>query len=89
MTREDALEMLVSGSNHERLKAARFLMRNAQISDVAALRKARQAETISYVKTSLDVGIARLSNLPVSAQPDPTDEFEVAPAIKRRYTAKR
>ena len=30
------------------------------------------------------MGIARLSNLPASARPDPTDEFEVAPEIKRQ-----
>ena len=76
--------MLVSGSNHERLKAARFLMRNAQINDLPALRRARQAETVSYVKTSLDVGIGRLSNLPATAQPDPIDEFEVPAELKRQ-----
>jgi signal transduction histidine kinase len=76
--------MLVSGSNHERLKAARYLRRNAQISDLPALRRARQAETVSYVKTSLDMGIGRLSNLPASVQPDPTDEFEVPAELKRQ-----
>jgi signal transduction histidine kinase len=76
--------MLTSGSTHERLKAARFLVRNAQVSDLAALRAARQVETVSYVKTSLDIAIARLSNLPTAAQPDPADEFDVPEEIKRQ-----
>lgn len=84
MTREDALQMLASGSNHERLKAARFLARNAIVSDLLALRKARQTETVSYVKTSLDLGIGRLSNLPAPTEPDPTDEYEVPEELKRQ-----
>jgi signal transduction histidine kinase len=84
VNRDDALQMLASGSNHERLKAARFLMRNAEISDLAALRKARQTETVSYVKTSLNVGIARLSNMPGTAQTDPAGEIEIPEEVKRQ-----
>lgn len=59
-------------------------MRNAQSSDLAALRKARQTETVSYVKTSLDLGIARLSNMPGTAQIDPADEIEIPEEVKRQ-----
>ena len=76
--------MLSSGSTHERLKAARFLARNAHAGDLAMLRGARQVETVSYVKTSLDLAIGRLSNLPTAAQPDPADEFDVPEEIKRQ-----
>ncbi len=54
------------------------------MSDLLALRKARQTETVSYVKTSLDLGIGRLSNLPSPTQPDPTDEYEVPEELKRQ-----
>ena len=63
-------------------------MRNAQISDLAALRKARQTETVSYVKNSLDLGIARLSNMPGTAQPDPIGEIEFQRKSNVRYVAK-
>ena len=76
--------MLSSGSTHERLKAARFLARNAHAGDLAVLRGARQVETVSYVKTSLDLAIGRLSNLPTADRPDPADEFDVPEEIKRQ-----
>jgi signal transduction histidine kinase len=76
--------MLASGSTNERLKAARFLARNAHVSDLTPLRKARQVETVSYVKTSLDLAIGRLSNRPPIVEPDPADEFAVPEEIKRQ-----
>ena len=84
MTREGALQFLSSGSTHERLKASRFLARNAQAGDVAALRRAWQIETVSYVKASLDLAIARLSNLTPAIAPDPSDEFDVPDGFRRQ-----
>lgn len=84
MTREDALQLLGAGPTHERLKAARLLARSAQAGDLAALRRARQIETVSYVKTSLDLAINRLSNLPSPITPDPADEFDVPEQLKRQ-----
>lgn len=51
---------------------------------MAALRRARQNETVSYVKTSLDRAIARLANLPLTPEADPTDEHDVPEAFKRQ-----
>jgi signal transduction histidine kinase len=84
LTREDALQLLGAGSTHERLKSARFLARNAQASDLLTLRHARQTETVSYVRTSLDLVIARLSNFSSIAAADPVDEFDVPDALKRQ-----
>lgn len=87
MTREEAIRLVTSGSTHERLRAARFLARNAQSSDISALRRARQTETVSYVKASLDSAIARLSNLPPALAPDPDDEFDVPDELRRQIRA--
>lgn len=84
MTPEEALHVLGAGPTHERLKAARLLARSAQAGDLAALRRARQIETVSYVKTSLDRAINRLSNLPLAIAPDPADEFDVPEQLKRQ-----
>lgn len=84
MTPEEALHVLGAGPTHERLKAARLLARNAQAGDLAALRRARQIETVSYVKTTLDRAINRLCNLPLTIAPDPADEFDVPEQLKRQ-----
>jgi len=85
VTREHALHILASGSNHERLVAARFLAKNAEVSDRPALLKARQDETDSYVKKSLDLGIGRLSKIrATTAQSEPDDEFDVPEECKRK-----
>lgn len=76
--------MLTSGTSHERLKAARLLARGAGPGDLPTLRQALQAETVSYVKTSLDLAIRRLSKLTVSLEPDPVDEHEIPEAIKQQ-----
>lgn len=64
MNRETAKLALRSQSPHERLKAARFLARDATAEDLGLLKHALQSETVSYVKTSLNIGIARLTNIP-------------------------
>jgi signal transduction histidine kinase len=84
LTREGAITLLSSGSTHERLKAARFLTRYAQATDLDALRRARQTEVVSYVKASLDCAIARISNLPAAITRDPGDEVDVPDDLKRQ-----
>ena len=84
MTREGAIQILLSGSTHERLKAARFLARYATTAELSVLRRARQEEPVSYVKASLDIGIARLSNLLPAAIPDPGDEFDLPAGVRRQ-----
>jgi signal transduction histidine kinase len=84
LTRDDAMRMLASASAHERLKAARVLARSAQAEDLAALRRARQGETVSYVKTSLDLAIARSSNRSAPQYPDPMDEIDIPEILKRK-----
>ena len=82
MTRQDALETLSSGSAHDRLKAVRFLARNSDPSDLHALRNALRSETVSYVRTSLELAINRLSH---SASPQveaASDESEIPPDVR-------
>jgi hypothetical protein len=84
LTRETAIQLLSTGSTHERLKAARLLARDAVPGDMGALRRARRVETVSYVKTSLDAAIARLSNLPETIASDQSEQFDVPEAIRKR-----
>jgi signal transduction histidine kinase len=60
VTKQEALNSLKSGSPHERLSAARYLARNLELQDLAAIRQARADETDAYVRTTLDMAISRL-----------------------------
>lgn len=82
MTREEALQQLSSDSSHERLKAARFLAHNSDLADVQLLRKALQGETVSYVRTSLNLALKRVSNSASQAATDPVEELEVPPDLR-------
>lgn len=84
MTRDEALNKLETGSAHERLTASRELLRGARASDLPVLRAARQTETVSYVKNSLDACIARLSNLPATAPIDQQDQFLIPAELTRQ-----
>ncbi|WP_337173553.1 ATP-binding protein [Paludisphaera sp.] len=84
MTSDQALLLLSSKSPHERLKAARFLGKQANVSDLPVLRQARRVETVSYVKTSLDATISRLSNLPVDQANADVEEFEVPEEVRKQ-----
>ena len=82
MTRQEALETLSSRSAHDRLKAVRFLSRNSDPSDLQALRDALRSETVSYVRTVLELAIKRVSN---SASPQveaAPEEFEIPPDVR-------
>jgi len=84
LTRIEAIKLLASGTSHERLKAARAMVRNALVEDLPLLRRARQAESVSYVKTSLDVGIARLSNMPLPPKSGIRDEMPVLEVVRQK-----
>lgn len=84
MTCEAAIELLSAGSTHERLKAARFLARHAQAGDIATLRRALQIETVSYVRRSLDLAIARLSDQPEAILPGRSDQIDVSDSVKKQ-----
>lgn len=89
MTREEALDSLTSGNNHERLKAARFLNRMATADDLAALTCARRNETVSYVKVALDRAITKLTNRsPAPEQPSSLDESNSTDGVTARERKK-
>ena len=77
MTREEALEMLSSSSAHNRLKATRFLARNSSSADMQTLSNALRDETVSYVRSGLELAIKRVSNSAPPAVEDTSVEFEV------------
>ena len=62
MTRKEALKQLTADSAHDRLKAARFLIRNCMPEDASGLRRVLQHETVSYVRTSLKLALTRIEN---------------------------
>ena len=83
MTRREALEGLSSSSAHERLKAARFLARNSDASDIEVLRDALRNETVSYVRTGLTIAIKRASDaVPVPGDQGVLDEIEIPPDVR-------
>jgi len=57
MTRDQALELLVSPSSHDRFQAARTLEKLALNADHSALRKALHKETDAYVTKRLEKAI--------------------------------
>ncbi len=88
MMREEALELLTSDSAHERLKAARFLARNSDASDVQRLRKALQVEPVSYVRTSLNLAIKRVETLASKATAVTAEELEIPPDLRAQIEKK-
>ena len=77
MTRETALAALQSGSPHERLRAARYFAHNPGVEDLAIIRRARLGETDSYVKTTLDMVISRLTGLPGEGKEESSSESDL------------
>ena len=82
MTREEAVQQLSSDSAHERLKAARFLARNSDPADVQDLRKALQRETVSYVRTSLNLAIKRIARSASRTMAGPFEELEISDDVR-------
>ncbi len=82
MTREKALEILSSGSAHDRLKAARFLAHNSNPSDLQILRDALKSETVSYVCTRLRLAIKRLSHSSSPVDEDALGEVEIPSDVR-------
>ena len=81
MTREKALQGLSSDSAHDRLKAARFLARDSDASDLQLLRNALQSETVSYVRTGLELAIKRASHSASPAAGETVEEYEIPPDV--------
>jgi signal transduction histidine kinase len=85
VTREEAFASLKSGSPHERLRAARYLSRDSTVADLSALREARSCAIDSYVKSTLDTTIARLSSAPAqTTELIPSSEAEVPAEVLRK-----
>ncbi len=82
MTRDEALESLLSSSAHDRLKAARILVRNSDSADLETLRAALRDETVSYVRTGLELAIKRASNLATPSIEDASEEFEIPEDVR-------
>lgn len=82
MTREEALLGLSSDSAHARLKAARFLARNSDPSDLQLLRGALQSESVSYVKAALELAIKRASDSAFSRVGETVQEAEILPDVR-------
>ena len=84
MTRDEALEGLSSSSAHDRLKAARLLARDSNPADLQALRAALREETVSYVRTGLELAIRRTSSSAPPAAENAAEEFEIPPDVRAR-----
>ena len=82
MTRQEALETLSSSSAHDRLKAVRFLARNSDPSDLQALCDALRSETVSYVRTGLELAIKRISHSASPKVEAASEEFEIPPDVR-------
>src|SRR5207302_5218548 len=46
--------------------------------------RARHSETVSYVKRSLDIAIARVSNIPTASPSDPADELNIPDDVRQQ-----
>ena len=88
MDRETALKLLQSSSSHQRLKAARYLARNAKQEDLKAINQARRGESVTYVRSSLGLCIKRLSNQLNLEEPTLPLEFEVPENLRRQIYTK-
>lgn len=83
--RSSALQDLAASESHTRLRAARYLSKNAIYEDLTVLKAAKRVETYSYVIEALDVGISRLSNTPVTEAESPNEEEpEIAQEIRKQ-----
>lgn len=88
MNRDEALQQLASGSTHLRRRAARVLVRDAQVDDLPTLRSARANEGDSYARSSLDRALARLTNAIPTAAVVVSDETEESMRSRRQIQAR-
>ena len=88
MTREEALKQLSANSTHERLKAARFLVRKSKSEDISTLQMALQRESVSYVRTSLELALSRVANTTLNTDKIDIDEFEIPPDLRAQLKNK-
>lgn len=88
MNRDEALLQLASGSTHLRRRAARVLVRDAQASDLPALRSARANEADSYARGSLDRALARLTDALPTTEVTVSDETEESLRSRRQIQAR-
>jgi signal transduction histidine kinase len=88
MNREEALRLIRSNSDHERLKAARFFARNAEDNDLVTLREANRRETVSYVKTNLRLALERIALTGLSEEEKANEESEVKVEALREVRSK-
>ncbi len=82
MTRDEALAKLSADSAHDRLKAARVLARCSEPADIQILRKALLGETVSYVRTSLNLAVKRATSVRPQAASSPVEEFQIPPDVR-------
>ena len=82
MTREEALQSLSSGAAHDRLKAARFLARNSDSSHLQFLRDSLRSESVSYVRTALELAIKRVLYSASLADRGAVEEIDVPPDVR-------
>lgn len=88
MTRDEAIRLLQSSSPHERIKAARFLSGEVQLGDLKLLQDIRGRETVSYVKSALDLAISRARDLAATEVPPPTDAASLTGELKQAVRSK-
>jgi signal transduction histidine kinase len=86
-TRDDALQLLKSGSPHDRLRGARFFAKNVRGKDVAVLKRLRGSETDSYVIRTLDLAIGRSVPSVPSDRESPTEKVSEERNRKARIEA--
>lgn len=84
MTREEALQALLSDSAHSRLGAARFLARTSEPRDLPVLQERLRNETVTYVRQGLETAINRVSKSVLAAKPADVGEYEVPSDVLAR-----
>lgn len=62
MTREEALERILSTDTETRLEAARFFSTEAQPDDISLIRQVEKAETVPWIQRALRIACERLSS---------------------------
>ncbi|CAH2900320.1 MAG: hypothetical protein PCALPYG88_4253 [uncultured Paraburkholderia sp.] len=80
MTRNEALRALSSEVFHDRLRAARFLATEADITAIPRLQEALKKERVGYVRSALQLAISRCARL-AEAGGDAVPQPETEPTL--------